>query len=97
MVIGGSIGGIAAAKVLTETFDNVIVLEKDGPHSRREGRPGAAQGWHLHHLLTAGQIELERIFPGIVDDMVTEGAFKVDMAAQYRIRLGGDVEEARHQ
>ncbi len=65
------------------------MLEKDGRHSRREGRPGAAQGWHLHHLLTAGQIELERIFPGIVDDMVREGAFKVDMAAQYRIRLGG--------
>ncbi|MDG5482761.1 FAD-binding oxidoreductase [Mycolicibacterium gadium] len=89
VVIGGSIAGIAAAKVLTETFERVIVLEKDGRHSRREGRPGAAQGWHLHHLLTAGQIELERIFPGIVDDMVAEGAFKVDMADQYRIRLGG--------
>lgn len=79
VVIGGSIAGIAAAKMLSETFDRVIVLEKDGPHRRREGRPGAAQGWHLHHLLTAGQIELERIFPGIVDDMVREGAFKVDM------------------
>ena len=89
VVIGGSIAGIAAAKVLTESFERVIVLEKDAPHSRREGRPGAAQGWHLHHLLTAGQIELERLFPGIVDDMVREGAFKVDMADQYRIRLGG--------
>ncbi|CQD14597.1 oxygenase [Mycobacterium lentiflavum] len=89
VVIGGSIAGIAAAKVLSETFDRVIVLEADDPHRRREGRPGAAQGWHLHHLLTAGQIELERFFPGIVDDMVREGAFKVDMAAQYRIRLGG--------
>ncbi len=88
VVIGGSIAGIAAAKVLSESFERVIVLEKDGPHRRREGRPGAAQGWHLHHLLTAGQIELERIFPGIVDDMVREGAFKVDMAGQYRIRLG---------
>ncbi|HZZ48105.1 MAG TPA: FAD-binding oxidoreductase [Pseudonocardia sp.] len=89
VVIGGSIAGIAAAKVLTERFERVIVLEKDDSHRRREGRPGAAQGWHLHHLLTAGQIELERFFPGIVDDMVREGAFKVDMAAQYRIRLGG--------
>ena len=89
VVIGGSIAGIAAAKVCSETFERVIVLEKDDPHRRREGRPGAAQGWHLHHLLTAGQIELERLFPGIVDDMVREGAFKVDMAAQYRIRLGG--------
>ena len=89
VVIGGSIAGIAAAKVCSETFERVIVLEQDDPHRRREGRPGAAQGWHLHHLLTAGQIELERLFPGIVDDMVREGAFKVDMAAQYRIRLGG--------
>ena len=89
VVIGGSIAGIAAAKVLSDSFERVIVLEKDGRHSRREGRPGAAQGWHLHHLLTAGQIELERMFPGIVDDMVREGAFKVDMADQYRIRLGG--------
>ena len=89
VVVGGSIAGIAAAKVLSETFDKVIVLEKDPPHARREGRPGAAQGWHLHHLLTAGRIELERFFPGIIDDMVAEGAFDVDMAAQYRIRLGG--------
>lgn len=89
VVIGGSIAGIAAAKVCSETFERVIVLEQDDPHRRREGRPGAAQGWHLHHLLTAGQIELERFFPGIIDDMVREGAFKVDMAAQYRIRLGG--------
>lgn len=89
VVIGGSIAGIAAAKVLSETFERVIVLEKDDPHRRREGRPGAAQGWHLHHLLTAGRIELERLFPGIIDDMVREGAFDVDMAAQYRIRLGG--------
>ena len=90
VVIGGSIAGIAAAKVLTESFERVIVLEKDPPHTRREGRPGAAQGWHLHHLLTAGRIELERFFPGIIDDMVREGAFDVDMAAQYRIRLGGE-------
>lgn len=89
VVVGGSIAGIAAAKVLSETFEHVIVLEKDDPHRRREGRPGAAQGWHLHHLLTAGRIELERLFPGIIDDMVREGAFDVDMAAQYRIRLGG--------
>lgn len=89
VVIGGSIAGIAAAKVLSDTFQHVVVLEKDPPHARREGRPGAAQGWHLHHLLTAGRIELERFFPGIIDDMVREGAFDVDMAAQYRIRLGG--------
>ena len=94
VVIGGSIAGISAAKVLSDRFGRVVVLEKDGAHDRREGRPGAAQGWHLHHLLTAGQRELERIFPGIIDDMVREGAFKVDMAEQYQLRLAGSWKKA---
>ena len=67
----------------------MLVLEKDaGPPTQR--RPsGAAQGWHLHHLLIAGQRLLESIFPGIIDDMVAAGAFKVDMGEQYRIMLAG--------
>ena len=89
VVVGGSIAGIASAKALTERFDQVIVLEKDRQHLRMEGRPGAAQGWHLHHLLTAGRNELEKLFPGIIDDMVREGAFNVDMASQYHLRLAG--------
>lgn len=89
VIVGGSVAGIATAKVLSERFDRVIVLEQDSQHDRREGRPGAAQGHHLHHLLIAGQQEAERIFPGIVDDMVREGAFKVDMARNYQLRLAG--------
>lgn len=89
VVIGGSIAGISAAKVLTEHFDRVVVLEQDPDHRRMEGRPGAAQGWHLHHLLIAGQRQLETIFPGIIRDMVEAGAFKVDMGQQYRLMLAG--------
>jgi NAD(P)H-flavin reductase/2-polyprenyl-6-methoxyphenol hydroxylase-like FAD-dependent oxidoreductase/ferredoxin len=89
VVIGGSIAGIAAAKILAKTFSKVIVVEKDSDHRRSEGRPGAAQGWHLHHLLIAGQRLLESIFPGIIDDMVRAGAFKVDMGEQYRLMLAG--------
>jgi NAD(P)H-flavin reductase/ferredoxin/2-polyprenyl-6-methoxyphenol hydroxylase-like FAD-dependent oxidoreductase len=89
VVIGGSIAGIAAAKVLTEFFDKVVVLEKDLDHRRMEGRPGAAQGWHLHHLLLAGQRLLESIFPGIIGEMVDAGAFKVDMGEQYRVMIAG--------
>lgn len=89
VVIGGSIAGIAAAKVLTETFERVVVVEKDQDHRRLEGRPGAAQGWHIHHLLVAGQRQLETIFPGIVNQMVEAGAFRVDMGEQYRLMLAG--------
>ncbi len=89
VVIGGSIAGICAAKVLSETFRNVIVIEKDQDHRPKEGRNGAAQGWHLHHLLIAGQRQLETVFPGIIDDMVSAGAFKVDMGEQYRLMIAG--------
>lgn len=89
VVIGGSIAGIVAAKALSEHYRKVIVLEKDQTHRRSEGRPGAAQGWHLHHLLIAGQREAEAVFPGIIDDMVAAGAFRVDMGEQYRILLAG--------
>ncbi len=89
VVLGGSIAGITTAKVLSEFFPRVVVLEQDPVHRRHEGRNGAAQGWHLHHLLIAGQRQLESIFPGIIDDMVAAGAFKVDMGEQYRMMLGG--------
>lgn len=89
VVIGGSIIGMATAKVLLQKFERVIVLEKDSGHHRMEGRPGVAQGWHLHHLLIAGQRMLETVFPGIIDDMVRAGAFKVDMAEQYRLYMAG--------
>lgn len=94
VVIGGSIAGISTAKVLAETFRKVIVIEKDPDHHRMEGRPGAAQGWHVHHLLIAGQRQLESIFPGIIDDVVKAGALKVDMGEQYRLLLAGSWKKA---
>lgn len=89
IVIGGSIAGMVAAKALTEHYGKVVVLEKDETHRRMEGRIGAPQGWHLHHLLIAGQREAESVFPGIIDDMVEAGAFRVDMGEQYRLFLTG--------
>ncbi len=89
VVVGGSIVGMAAAGMLLDAFERVIVLEKDQDHRKKESRPGAAQGWHLHHLLIAGQRELSSIFPGIIDDMVAAGAFRVDMGEQYRLLLAG--------
>ena len=94
LVIGGSIAGMATAKVLSEFFERVIILEKDQQHARTEARPGAAQGWHLHHLLIAGQRQLDSVFPGILDDMVAAGAFKVDMGEHYRVMLAGSWKQA---
>lgn len=58
---------------------------------------GPARGRNLHHLLAAAQQKIERIFPGIRDAMVREGAFKVVVvvAGQHRLRLARSWRKAR--
>ncbi|HLK40425.1 MAG TPA: hypothetical protein VKU41_26920 [Polyangiaceae bacterium] len=55
IVIGGGMGGLMAARVLSDHFDRVTILERDGTGDAAEGRPGVPQGKHVHTLLAAGQ------------------------------------------
>ncbi|MCS0653699.1 hypothetical protein [Cytobacillus firmus] len=63
IVVGGSIAGMLAARVLSDTFEKVMIIEKDGEQlkgSPRKGVPQAAQG---HVLLKSGEKILEDLFP----------------------------------
>lgn len=66
LVIGGSISGLLAARVLLNHFDRVTIVERDRlpkqPSTRRQGVPQAS---HVHVLLTQGQRILAQLFPGI--------------------------------
>ena len=70
IVVGGGIAGLAAAQVLSERFDKVQVYEGDEP----------AQSHHLHVLLKSGQDALERIFPGIRQQLQLKGCPQIDWA-----------------
>lgn len=70
LIAGGGIAGLAAAKVLSRYFSEVIILEGNEP----------AQSHHLHVLLKAGQESLERIFPGITSKLETSGCPHIDWA-----------------
>jgi flavin-dependent dehydrogenase len=78
VVIGGGIAGKLAARVLSEYFQEVIILERDqkpeGPHPRK----GAPQGKHLHALLFAGDYGLEELFPGISKQFHANFAVKIN-------------------
>lgn len=78
IVIGGSIAGLLAARVLAEQFDKVTVVERDlfpqGPLPRK-GVPQSAQ---VHVLLRRGAIELEGLFPGFNRRLEDLGATRVD-------------------
>lgn len=73
IVIGGSIAGLFAARVLADRFDRVTVIERDELPQGAEYRPGVPQAHHLHVLLVKGQEVAEELFPGFSQDMLDAG------------------------
>ncbi|MEH7443800.1 FAD-dependent monooxygenase [Bacillus sp. JJ1122] len=80
IVIGGGIAGKLSARVLSEFFEEVIVLEKDQKNDSNTLRKGVPQGSQGHVLLKGGEEILEELFPGIIDEMVKEGSTVSDFA-----------------
>jgi len=79
IVIGGSLTGLLTARVLSDHFEKVLILERDPVHAAPESRKGQAQTRHLHGLLANGLIILKEYFPGIDDEFKAGGAFIGDM------------------
>jgi 2-polyprenyl-6-methoxyphenol hydroxylase-like FAD-dependent oxidoreductase len=80
IVIGASMAGMLAARVLRETFAHVTVLERDVISGAMEGRAGVPQARHLHALLPKGRRILEEFFPGITEEFQAAGAEILDVA-----------------
>ncbi|ROO85669.1 flavin-dependent dehydrogenase [Actinocorallia herbida] len=78
VVIGGSIAGLLAARVLSDGFAKVTVLDRDGFSGRDVPRKGVPQGHHTHGLLAKGREILEEFFPGFTDGLVKDGAVLCD-------------------
>jgi len=74
IVIGGGIAGLSAARVLSEHFDRVTVLERDKPSSGADLRAGVPQARHIHVLLAGGEQALEALFPGLRAELTAAGA-----------------------
>lgn len=89
VVIGASIAGLATARVLAEHFDNVTVLERDHPPAGAEVRRAVPQGRHVHALLGGGVLAIERLFPGIVQQLEAAGAAFVDFNEGSWYQAGG--------
>jgi 2-polyprenyl-6-methoxyphenol hydroxylase-like FAD-dependent oxidoreductase len=80
VVIGGSLAGLLAARVLADHFDRVTLLERDRYPAEPGPRKGVPQARHLHVLLVRGQSILERLFPGLRNDLIARGASLIDAA-----------------
>ena len=60
VVVGGSMAGMLAARVLADHFDFVTLLERDRFPETPAARKGLPQGRHAHALLERGREVLER-------------------------------------
>ena len=65
IVLGGSMGGLLAARVLFSCFTQVAILERDRFPLPPENRRGVPQGRHTHRLLASGGTVLEQLFSGL--------------------------------
>jgi 2-polyprenyl-6-methoxyphenol hydroxylase-like FAD-dependent oxidoreductase len=90
IVIGGSMAGLCAARVLSNHYDKVTVIDRDAYPAGAHERPGVPQSRHVHALLMRGRLELERLFPGFEQTMLARGAHEINFGRDFAaLRPGG--------
>jgi 2-polyprenyl-6-methoxyphenol hydroxylase-like FAD-dependent oxidoreductase len=73
VVLGASMAGLLAARVLSDAYERVTVVERDALPTKPERRRGVPQGRHAHVLVPRGTQILDELFPGLLDDLVAGG------------------------
>lgn len=91
VVLGASMGGLLAARVLADFYSDVTVVERDALPDAATHRRGVPQSRHVHGLLSSGSRILEELFPGLLDELVAAGANVLDGNDFSRVwlRFGG--------
>ncbi|GAA0902741.1 MULTISPECIES: FAD-dependent oxidoreductase [Streptomyces violaceusniger group] len=90
VVLGGSMAGLLVSRVLSEVYDEVIVVDRDELADLPGHRRGVPQGRHVHGLLARGQQIAEELFPGITAELVASGVVTGDMTGNVRWIMDGE-------
>src|ERR1043166_3243888 len=89
IVVGAGMGGLTAARALSDHFERVLVLERDALGPVPEARTGTPQAHHVHALLAGGQEAFEDLFPGFKTDLAAVGAVPVRSGLDVRTERPG--------
>jgi 2-polyprenyl-6-methoxyphenol hydroxylase-like FAD-dependent oxidoreductase len=89
VVLGASMAGLLAARVLADAYTQVTVIDRDELPETRTHRRGVPHGRHVHALMPGGQQALEDLFPGLTAELIAHGAPVGDLLANGRWYLNG--------
>lgn len=78
VVLGASMGGLLAARVLADFYDRVTVVERDVLPAEPVNRRGVPQGRLIHACLARLIEVLDDLFPGFSDDLIARGVSRWD-------------------
>lgn len=90
VVVGGSMTGLLTARVLSDLFAEVIVLERDSLPSKPVARDGVPQSTQPHLLMRPILVLLEDLFPGYSEELLANGGLVVDWSTDFRVYAYGD-------
>jgi 2-polyprenyl-6-methoxyphenol hydroxylase-like FAD-dependent oxidoreductase len=88
VVIGASMAGLVAARVLSDYFEQVTVIERDQLPDQVEARKGVPQGQHAHAVLAKGADALSELFPGLFEALTQDGAIRFAVADMKQYQSG---------
>lgn len=89
VVLGGSVAGLLAARVLSEKYGNVTVVDRDVLSHVTGPRRAVPQGHHIHALLARGQQIIDELFPGFTAELADNGVPLGDFGADLRWYFNG--------
>ena len=85
IVMGASMAGLCAARVLSDHFEEVLILERDRLPEGAEFRAGVPQAHQYHILLQSGLMQIKEWFPGLEQELIAAGAIPFDPTGDVRV------------
>ena len=90
VVVGGSMAGLLAARVLTDGYPKVTIIERDSMPDASVVRRGVPQANHVHAMLEPARVILNGLFPGYQEDLCADGAVVIDAGTELQYYEQGD-------
>jgi 2-polyprenyl-6-methoxyphenol hydroxylase-like FAD-dependent oxidoreductase len=89
IVLGGSMAGLLAARVLADSFREVLLIDRDQVTGVTGYRRGVPHGHHAHGLVARGHQILEEHFPGLTAELTAAGVIPGDFSSDIRWYFNG--------